>query len=389
MLTVYLTLIVGGAAESKPLPLVRATLLRESGSWLRWEGDVAIANGAAAFQIPEHVDAPTISVERREKDDWRVADYTIAPRTPPGRASPPPASSERMLTVTVPAADGETTVRIRCQALSLSTFWRASYLLDLREAGSKLTMRAAVQSPHGTSNDAAVEVIASTGRPRTTGEDRWADSTTYELSAKRIAQGTTSLALFDEQVDAEEIVAVELGALAGEPALKIERDRATIRLRIANRTKKSWPAGELLIARDGRLVARTTMPHADAGQAVEVSLGAAVGVSVVRDEVEIERKTATMRRETDPPDSIQTAGSATIVNRTGKAIHVRATKTVAGDATAASDEAKIVRTSNRLGIDQPLNEIRWNFTLPANGSKRLTFGTLIRIQQPLESKDRP
>ena len=388
MLTVFLTLAVG-AAESKPLPLARATLLRDSGCWLRWEGDVAIANGSAAFQIPEHVDAPTISVERRDKDDWRVADYTIAPRTPPGRASPPPVSVERSLTVSVPAADGETTARIRCQAFSMAIFWRASYLLDLRDAGAKLTMRAAVHSPHGTVNDAAVEVIGSTGRPRGTGEEQWADATTYELSAKRIAHGTTSLALFDEQVDAEEIVAVELGALAGEPAVKIERDRATIRLRITNRTKKSWPTGELLVARDGRLVARTTMPHADAGQAVEVPLGAAVGVSVARDEVEIERKTATMRRETDPPDSIQTAGSATIFNRTGKAIRVRATKTVAGDATGASDEAKIVRMSNRLGIDQPLNEIRWNFTLAANASKRLTFGTLIRIQQPLESKERP
>lgn len=389
MLTICLAIALGADSDVAPLPLVRATVMRESGSWLRFEGEAAAAlNGKAAFKLPSFIDQTTINVEMRVKEDWQMADFSVAPtpaRTAGGSASIAP---DAAVVVSASPPAGQKNAVFRCQAFTPSIQWRPTYTVDMADRDARLTLRASIQALHPLPSEAILECIASTAAPRSVADERWSDGTVYELSAKSISRGTTSLVLIDSKIEVEELVAVELGAVVGEPSLKPERDRAVSMLRITNRTAKAWPKGDLMVSRNGRLAARTTMPPVDAGASAEVPLGAAVGVSVVREEIELERKASVIRRENDPPDSVQTAGSATIQNRTGKAITLRVTKTVAGDATGASDDAKIVRMANRLGLDQPLNEIRWSFSLPAGQSKRLTFGTMIRTPPPLEKDAR-
>jgi hypothetical protein len=389
MLTICLAIALGADSDVAPLPLVRATVMRESGAWLRFEGEASASpNGKAAFKLPAFIDQTTIGVEFRDKDEWRMADFSVAAtptRTAPSSSSSP---SDAAVVVSASAPAGEKNAVFRCEAFTPSIHWRPIYTVDLTDRDARLTLRASIQAQHALPSEAVLECISSAAAPRSVADERWSDGTVYDLSAKTISRGTTSLVLIDSKIDVEELVAVELGAVVGEPSLKPERDRAVTVLRIPNRTAKAWPKGDLMVSRNGRLAARTAMPPVDAGASAEVPLGAAVGVSVVREEIELERKTAVIRRENDPPDSVQTAGSATIQNRTGKAINLKVTKTVAGDATGASDDAKIVRMANRLGLDQPLNEIRWSFSLPAGQSKRLTFGTMIRTPPPLEKDAR-
>jgi hypothetical protein len=149
-----------------------------------------------------------------------------------------------------------------------------------------------------------------------------------------------------------------------------------------NRTVRAWPAGELAVLEEGRLRAMATLPHADPGQIVEVPLGAASGVAVKREEVELERKMSPVRRENEAPDRVLTAGTVTIVNRRTKPVRLRIVKSVVGEGLAASDDGKIQRAANRLGPDQPLSEIRWNLNLPPGQTKKLTFGTVINLVPP-------
>lgn len=389
MLTVSLVFAAvsfGDDAAPRRLPLSRATLLRDSGCWFQWDGEVAANAGGALIQLPGSVDASTINVERTDGDDWRGTDFSLKPAaaTPTPKSQAAGGQSPYVLSVTTPG-DAKS-VKLRIRAFSNAIKWRPSYILDLGKE-ARMSMRCLANSADAIEGDASLECIASSGIPRGGETDYWSDSTVYPLTTKRLERGVTSLLLFDGPAEVEQFVAVELGGMAAEPGIKPARDRSVSMLRLSNRSAKAWPTGELLVTNEGRLIARVALPHTDAGRATEVALGAAVGVAVSRDEVEIDRKTAVVRRETDPPDSIQTAGSATISNHTGKAMVIRATKTVAGDATAASDDAKVVRTPNRVGIEQPLNEIRWNFTLPAGQSKRLTYGTMIRLTPPSEAKD--
>ena len=391
MLTVSLIFAVanvGDDAASLRLPLSRATLLRDSGGWFQWEGEVVAKAGASLVQLPRSVDVSTISIERTEGADRRLLDFSIPPTevnsAPHSNAAGSHRDGNLVLSVSIP--DDAKSAKLRIRAFSNALKWRPTYALEL-DKDPRLSMRALVEVAHATTEDAVLECIASSATPRGGETEHWSDATVYPLTAKRLGRGTSSLLLFDGPAEIEEFVAVELGGMAGEPGVKPVRDRSVSMLRLSNRTTKAWPSGELLVMKDGRLIARVTLPHTNAGQAAEIPLGTAVGVAVSRDEVELERKTAVVRRETDPPDSIQTAGSATISNFTGRTMMIRATKSVAGDATAASDDAKIVRTPNRVGTDQPLNEIRWNFSLPAGQSKRLTYGTMIRLSPPSEAKD--
>jgi hypothetical protein len=386
MLTVSLifaAVTFGDDAAPTRFLLSRATLLRDSGCWFQWEDEVAANSAGSLVQLPGSVDASTINLERADGNDWRAMDFSVRPPAA-SNSKGGGGQSPHILSVTFPNEVKSAKLRIR--AFSTAIKWRPSYTLELGKE-ARMSMRCLANAADAMDGDTTLECIASSGIPRGGETDYWSDSTVYPLTAKRLGRGATSLLLFDGPAEVEQFVAVELGGMAGEPGIKPARDRSVSMLRLSNRSTKSWPTGEMLVTNEGRLIARVTLPHTDAGQATEIALGAAVGIAVSRDEVELDRKTAVIRRETDPPDSIQTAGSATVSNHTGKAMIIRATKSVAGDATAASDDAKVVRTPNRLGMEQPLNEIRWNFTLPAGQSKRLTYGTMIRLTQPSEAKD--
>ena len=384
---IYVAVLVGDAAPAR-VPLSRATFLRDSGVWFQWEGEVAPTAGKSLVQLSGSVDASTISVERADGAGWRATDFSIptAESSSISRAAAPNSIRDLNLVLSVSVPEDAKSTKLRIRAFSTAVKWRPTYALELGKE-PRLSMRALIEVTQAMTDDAALECIASSATPRGGETDHWSDATVYPLSEKKLNRGMTSLLLFEGPAEVEDFVSVELGGMAGEPGVKPVRDRSVAMLRVSNRSTKARPTGELLVTNDGRLVARVMLPHTNAGQATEIPLGSAVGIAVSRDEVELDRKTAVVRRETDPPDSIQTAGSATITNFTGRTMVIRATKSVAGDATAASDDAKIVRTPNRVGTEQPLNEIRWNFTLPAGQSKRLTYGTMIRLSQPSEAKD--
>jgi hypothetical protein len=384
MIKVYLA--AAFTALSAPpgeLPLTRATLLRDSGAWLRFEGEASTQDGFATFALPARLDRTTFHVQVGSGADWRPVAFSM--QTPSGEAAGPTASNANHVNVRVAAKDER--VKVRCDGFTNAVHWKPSYQLEHDGSNFLLTMRALVVAETGLKvPDGGLECANARAAVKKE-EDRWSDATRYPLSANELAAGSSSFVLFSEKVSAELFVDVELGAMAGEPGVKSAPERVTSVVRIDNRSAKAWPAGELLLTHDGRLHARTTLPHTDAGQSSEVPLGVQVGVSVARDEVELERKTAVVRRETDPPDSVQTAGSATVHNRSGRTLAFRVSKTVSGDASAVSDDAKIIRTPNRIGVEFPLTEIRWKFSLPSGQLKRLTYGTTIRLLLPAEPRD--
>jgi len=383
MLIAFVAFVVAAQPPAASLPLKRATLLRDTGCWLRWEGDATPTNGVANVKIPGNVDVSTLLVERRQDNDWRPADFTIAPAEQ-SQSAPNAKRADADLTLRI-TDTGTSTIRV--QAFSAAQRWKPVYYLELAGKSSRLILRASITAMTPLDDGVELECAAGAAVERGDPAQPWSDATFYPLQAKSLARGTSSLTVFADAVRADEFALVELGGMVGEPGMRPSPDRVTSMLRIFNKTAKAWPPGELIVMKEGRLVARVLMPHIDAGRDVELPCGRAVGVAVSRDEVELERKTATVRRETDAPDSIQTAGSATITNGNGYSLEFRVVKLVAGDANAASDDAKILRAANRLGSEQPLNEIRWSLSLGPGQSKRLTFGTTIRIPQPAESKD--
>jgi len=76
----------------------------------------------------------------------------------------------------------------------------------------------------------------------------------------------------------------------------------------------------------------------------------------------------------------------TVANRRATAMRIRVVKPVEGEALVSSDEGKMTRVPNRLGVDQPLSEIRWELVLPAGQTKKLTYGTLLQVP-PTEAKE--
>jgi hypothetical protein len=278
-----------------------------------------------------------VTVERAEENTWKAVNFSVQQTGKSDPESKTP-DSQRSLLVSAAVPGAATSAKLRIRAFSPAIKWRPTYTLELGKE-ARMSMRCLTNADDAVDSAAELECISSSGTPRGGDVDFWSDSTNYPLSVKRLERGAASTLLFDEQVQAEEFISIELGGMAGEPGVKPVKDRSVSMMRLSNRTTKAWPTGQLLILNEGRLVARVTLPHTDAGRATEISLGSAVGVSVSRDEVELDRKVAVVRRETDPPDSIQTAGSATVTNHTGKAMIVRVTKTVAGDATGACDDA--------------------------------------------------
>src|SRR4051794_36478540 len=78
MLTVLLTIVVASAPDGDSLPIARATLLRETGCWLEWEGEVPLKAGVASIRLPNHIDPSTLVVERKDGAEWRSTDFSIS-----------------------------------------------------------------------------------------------------------------------------------------------------------------------------------------------------------------------------------------------------------------------------------------------------------------------
>src|SRR4051794_28683867 len=80
MLSLFLIL-TAAAPQEIDLPLTQATLLRDTGCWLRWEGEVPAAQGPATFRLANDVELSTLSVEQFDKGEWRVTDFAIQDRS--------------------------------------------------------------------------------------------------------------------------------------------------------------------------------------------------------------------------------------------------------------------------------------------------------------------
>jgi hypothetical protein len=259
----------------------------------------------------------------------------------------------------------------------------SAYHLDYGDAPSgRLTFRLTLSRQAGQPLEPQKIFLAMTavGDPKS---NLW-DETRYELPASPLpAQFQRIYRAFDEEVTVEEIVEAKLGAMRADVATA---DSVRSVLKLANRTAVAWPTAPIHLYRDGKPRGTASLPVAAPGQSVEVDTGAALGVVVKREEVELERKLSPIRRENEPPDRIQTAGTVTVSNRRAISLRIRVIKPIEGEALASSDEGKMIRVPNRLGVDQPLSEIRWEFVLPAGQTKKLTYGTSLQIA-PVETKE--
>ena len=259
-----------------------------------------------------------------------------------------------------------------------------AYHLDYGDApAGRLALRITLARQAGPPLEPQKFFLAMTSVGDSAKANLWDDSR-YELPASPLpTQFQRSYRAFEEETPVEEIVEARLGPMKVDVA---SADSVRSLLKLTNKTAIAWPAAPIHLYRDLKPRGTAMLSVAAPGQPVEVDVGAALGVSVKREEVELERKLSPIRRENEPPDRIQTTGTVTVANRRATAMRIRVVKPVEGEALVSSDEGKMTRVPNRLGVDQPLSEIRWELVLPAGQTKKLTYGTLLQVP-PTEAKE--
>ena len=173
--------------------------------------------------------------------------------------------------------------------------------------------------------------------------------------------------------------------VAGLPGAVLDapsEDRINAFLRLPNRTDRALPAGPVVVISGSRLQAKAIIPYTAVGEIADVDLGAAVGLAIERQETELERKQAVIRRENEEYDWVRVVGALAVTNRLPESAQVQVIKEFEGEGLDASDNGVIQRSPNRVGRDQAVTKICWDLAVPAGQCKRVTYGYHLHLAPP-------
>lgn len=289
---------------------------------------------------------------------------------------------------TVRFPEGVKKATVQTSALVEGVGWRPSYRLNIGPEGQgRLTLTAILfnSTPQELRADQAECSLLSLDRTETGTESSDAsnaDQTSYvigplvlnPLSATPVSSEQPRISLADLEVRVEQRFDWRVGGLDPRSGTHEDSDRVEAVLVVTTGAQRALASGPAVVMQAERPLAITEFPHCPAGQAAEVRLGATRDLQVKREETELDRKRGVGMGEEQPVDWVTFAGTLAIENQGIVPARVRVTKRFAGEGTAASDEGRIQRVLNQVGLLHPISEILWEVTIPRGQIKRLTYG---------------
>lgn len=413
---------VGLASDTAVLLPAESVLLHRNGTaWIRRSGSVPVNAGVARLALDPALVAGSWNVE-------------------PALQTPRPSAIRRRSLQGRPVAElefpaGTPAANLTTTALAARLGWRPVYRLEIGpESNAKLSLTAVIENRTGEAiaaksadcslalpspallgqtetaepASAASAAPAASGRAlaalqdgsrpngpsalnRSVNSDRSAnDATLFALGPLTMSDGSQlDRGVLEQSVRVEEELEWEVAGPQRVAAKNVLPDVAETVLRLVPSDARSLPPGPVLIQEGGRLRATAELPYVFHGEPAQLRLGPAPGITVTREETELERKQTATRRENEESDWIRMTGSLTIKNARLQAARLRIRKAFEGEGIAASDEGKIQRRPNQVGRDRPLCEIRWTVVVLPGQTKRLTYGYQLQLTAPLDREPAP
>lgn len=283
-------------------------------------------------------------------------------------------------TLVLDSEDGAST-ELQTSALVAGIGWTPQYQLDLGPEGDgKFRLEAAILSTlHEVLESPATACALTT--PRAMAAPATVSQSSFAVGPVKLTPGSTLLrTLLEQEVHFQRLYEWKVAAPALSPT-SVPEDEVKELLILENLSETMLPEAEVFVTIAGEFVGSATFPATPSGQRAEIVLGRSADAEVSREEVELERKHIPSEADLPARDWVSMTGSLTIRNSANAPIAMRVIKEIEGDGTAVSDEGRIERVTNRVGAKHPLGKISWEIEIAAGGTKRLTYGYQIWVDQ--------
>lgn len=141
-------------------------------------------------------------------------------------------------------------------------------------------------------------------------------------------------------------------------------------LKVQNNTEHPWTTGAAFAVKGKNPVAQGGMEYTSRGSEATVRLTVAADLLPDQKEVEISRVRI---KDDDRYDEVTVQGELTVRSFKDEDVKLEVQKPVVGEVTSASHDAKVEKVVKTLTAVNPQSVIKWETTLPANQTLKLTY----------------
>jgi len=144
-------------------------------------------------------------------------------------------------------------------------------------------------------------------------------------------------------------------------------------LRIENEGKQPWTTGPALIVQDGLPLGQDMLKYTSVGGQTLVRITKATDVAAEKRELEVERTPNAKEIYGYRCDLIEVRGELSLQNKRTQPVHVVVTKSVTGEVTSTTPEAKVSVRAEGLQPINPRCVLEWEVDLDSGQDTKLTY----------------
>ena len=144
-----------------------------------------------------------------------------------------------------------------------------------------------------------------------------------------------------------------------------------ISLRLTNSTDHPWTTAPAFVVNGPMPVAQDVLQYTPTGGKSTLKLTVATDVRAEQSQTEVSRTPVEITRRSF--EEVVVDGKLSVKNWKKKDVKLIVTKSLVGEVRTAGQDGKVRNTVRSLTANNPSSEIRWEFDLPSNAEKELTY----------------